>query len=64
MPLLSQLYRPSLMLLTDLYQITTAAAGWSSGMARREAVFQLAFREVPFGSGFTWSGACSRAGRS
>jgi len=53
MPLLSQLYRPSLMLLTDLYQITMAAAAWSSGVARREAVFDLIFREAPFGSGFT-----------
>ena len=53
MPLLSQLYRPSLMLLTDLYQITMAAAAWGSGVARREAVFHLIFREAPFGSGFT-----------
>ena len=53
MALLTELYRPSLMLLTDLYQLTMAAAAWRSGAARREAVFHLSFREAPFGSGFT-----------
>ncbi len=53
MPLLTELYRPSLMLLTDLYQLTMAAAAWDSGVARREALFHLVFREAPFGSGFT-----------
>ena len=53
MPLLTELYRPSLMLLTDLYQLTMAAAAWSSGASRREAVFHLTFREAPFQSGFT-----------
>ncbi|HET9036935.1 MAG TPA: nicotinate phosphoribosyltransferase [Myxococcaceae bacterium] len=53
MPLLTELYRPSLMLLTDLYQLTMAAAAWGSGAARRQTVFHLHFREAPFDGGFT-----------
>ncbi len=49
----SQLYRPSLALLTDLYQITMAAAAWRSGIAEQEAVFTLSFRRNPFDGGFT-----------
>jgi nicotinate phosphoribosyltransferase len=52
MPLLTELYRPSLMLLTDLYQLTMAAAAWGSGAARRQTAFHLLFREAPFNSGF------------
>ncbi|HYR58244.1 MAG TPA: nicotinate phosphoribosyltransferase [Chthoniobacteraceae bacterium] len=40
-------------LLTDLYQLTMAAAFWKSGTAAKEAAFQLIFRRQPFGSGFT-----------
>lgn len=40
-------------LLTDLYQLTMAAAYWKSGMSRREAVFHLFFRHHPFRGGFT-----------
>jgi nicotinate phosphoribosyltransferase len=47
------LYRPSLALLTDLYQLTMAQGYWKSGRAEREAVFQLAFRHHPFEGGFT-----------
>jgi len=53
MPLLTELYRPSLLLLTDLYQLTMAAAAWASGAARRETVFHLLFRRGPFDGGFT-----------
>jgi nicotinate phosphoribosyltransferase len=53
MPLLTELYRPSLLMLTDFYQLTMAAAAWGSGAARRETVFHLLFRRAPFGSGFT-----------
>jgi nicotinate phosphoribosyltransferase len=53
MPLLTELYRPSLLLLTDLYQLTMAAAAWGSGAARRETVFHLLFRRAPFDGGFT-----------
>ncbi|MFH0903435.1 MAG: nicotinate phosphoribosyltransferase [Pseudomonadota bacterium] len=48
----TDLYRPSLALLTDLYQITMAYAAWRSGWADREAVFHLFFRKNPFGGGF------------
>jgi nicotinate phosphoribosyltransferase len=49
----SQLYRPSLALLTDFYELTMAYAAWKSGMASREATFAISFRRAPFESGFT-----------
>jgi nicotinate phosphoribosyltransferase len=49
----SKLYRPSLALLTDFYELTMAYAAWKSGAARREAAFTLSFRKAPFESGFT-----------
>lgn len=39
-------------LLTDLYQLTMAAAYWKCGRAEREAVFHLFFRKLPFGGGY------------
>lgn len=48
----TELYRPSLALLTDLYQLTMAYAAWRSGGAKREAVFHLFFRKNPFDGGF------------
>jgi nicotinate phosphoribosyltransferase len=53
MPVPSQLYRPSLALLTDLYELTMAYAAWKEGIARREASFVLSFRRNPFEGGFT-----------
>jgi nicotinate phosphoribosyltransferase len=53
MPVPTDLYRPSLALLTDLYEITMAAAAWKSGIADEEAVFTLSFRKHPFQGGFT-----------
>ena len=50
---LSDLYRPGLGLLTDLYQLTMAYGYWRTGLSRREAAFHLEFRENPFGGGFT-----------
>ena len=50
---LSRLYRPSLALLTDLYELTMACGYWKSGTAEREAVFHVAFRHAPFRGGFT-----------
>ncbi len=44
-----------LTLLTDLYQRTMAQAYCQSGLAEREAVFHLFFREAPFGSGYAVS---------
>ncbi|HOY66483.1 MAG TPA: nicotinate phosphoribosyltransferase [Candidatus Ozemobacteraceae bacterium] len=46
------LYKPSLALLTDLYQLTMAYGYWKSGTADKEAVFTLFFRENPFHGGF------------
>jgi nicotinate phosphoribosyltransferase len=50
---LTQLYRPSLALLTDLYELTMAYGYWRSGTNNKEAVFHLHFRNPPFGGGFT-----------
>jgi nicotinate phosphoribosyltransferase len=49
---LPSLYRHSLALLTDLYQLTMAYAYWKNGLAEREAVFHLSFRHPPFGGQF------------
>jgi nicotinate phosphoribosyltransferase len=49
----TQLHRGSLALLTDFYQLTMAYGYWKSGNARKEAVFNLFFRENPFQSGFS-----------
>ena len=40
-------------LLTDLYQITMAAAYWQAHRADQHAVFHLLFRKHPFAGGFT-----------
>ncbi|OQW91346.1 MAG: nicotinate phosphoribosyltransferase [Beggiatoa sp. IS2] len=45
---LKQLYRHSLSLLTDLYQLTMAYGYWKSGKINQEAVFTLFFRTAPF----------------
>src|SRR3954471_19248241 len=49
----TDLYRHSLALLTDLYQLTMAYGYWKLGVAEREAVFNLTFRKQPFNSGFS-----------
>ena len=49
---LNELYRPSLSLLTDLYQLTMAYGYWKNGLAEREAVFHLFFRKNPFDGGY------------
>src|SRR5260370_21072132 len=51
--MLDGLYRQSLTLLTDLYQLTMASAAWKSGADKREAVFHLIFRHSPFEGGYT-----------
>jgi nicotinate phosphoribosyltransferase len=56
---LKELYRPSLSLLTDLYQLTMAYAYWKSGTLSRDAVFHLFYRNNPFGGGY--SVACGLA---
>ncbi|HET6611590.1 MAG TPA: nicotinate phosphoribosyltransferase [Kofleriaceae bacterium] len=49
---LRQLYRPSLALCTDLYQLTMAYGYFAAGMAHREVSFHLSFRTNPFGGGY------------
>jgi len=46
-------YRSSLMLLTDLYQLTMAHGYWKHGRHNNPAAFHLYFRKNPFGGGFT-----------
>lgn len=58
---LTSLYRPSLALLTDLYQLTMAYAHWKTGSYRKEAVFHLYFRNNPFAGGFTVACGLARA---
>ena len=41
---LAALYRSSLALATDLYQLTMAYGYWKAGVHEREAVFHLTFR--------------------
>ena len=50
---LKEIYRPSLALLTDLYQITMAYGYWQQGMADRESVFHLFYRKNPFKGGYS-----------
>jgi nicotinate phosphoribosyltransferase len=50
---LNALYRCSLALLTDLYQLTMAYGYWKTGPSDREAVFHLTFRRSPFQGGYT-----------
>ena len=52
MDALKTIYRPSLALFTDLYELTMAYGYWKSGIKDREAVFQLNFRRNPFEGGF------------
>ncbi|TWT73881.1 nicotinate phosphoribosyltransferase [Allorhodopirellula solitaria] len=50
---LTDLYRPTLSLLTDLYQLTMAYGYWKHGLAERESVFHLFFRKSPFAGGYS-----------
>ena len=49
---LAELYKPSLGLLTDLYQMTMAYGYWKTDKKDLEAVFHLFFRQNPFRGGF------------
>ena len=53
MSVLAAVYRPSLGLLTDLYELTMAKGYWKAGKQDHEAVFHLFFRHHPFQGGFT-----------
>jgi nicotinate phosphoribosyltransferase len=50
---IGRLYRDSLALLVDLYELTMIYAWWRAGRHRQEAAFHLFFRRNPFGGGFT-----------
>jgi nicotinate phosphoribosyltransferase len=52
MATLPELYRHSLSLLTDLYQITMAYGYWKLGRADFQGCFHLHYRKNPFGGGF------------
>lgn len=47
------LYKQSLALLTDLYQVTMAYAYWKNNLHTKEAAFHLFYRKRPFGGGYT-----------
>ncbi|MFQ5489273.1 MAG: nicotinate phosphoribosyltransferase [Phycisphaerae bacterium] len=49
----TSLYRPSLGLLTDLYQLTMAYGYHKSGVGDHQATFHLNFRQNPFAGGYT-----------
>ena len=49
---LHDVYKPSLALLNDLYQISMAYGYWKSGRHNYESMFQLFFRKIPFDGGF------------
>lgn len=47
------MYKGSLALLTDFYQLTMANGYFKKGMKEREAVFNLFFRKNPFSGGYS-----------
>lgn len=47
------IYKVSLALLTDLYELTMAQGYWEHGMEEYEAVFHVTFRKAPFQGGYT-----------
>lgn len=49
----SSIYKQSLALLTDFYQLTMCYGYWKAGLDRKETVFHLFFRKTPFRGGFT-----------
>lgn len=56
---LAAIYRTSLSLFTDLYQLTMAYGYWKQGCADRHAVFHLFFRKSPFNGGYAVSAGLS-----
>lgn len=53
MDVLKRIYRDPLALATDLYQLTMSYGYWKSGIADKEAVFNLFFRQNPFHGGYS-----------
>ena len=58
---LKSIYRESLSLLTDFYQLSMAYGYWKLGIAERESVFHLFFRRKPFNGGFAVSAGLETA---
>ena len=58
---LTEVYRPSLALLTDLYQLTMATGYWRAGLAERPACFSHFFRRAPFGGAYAVAAGLSDA---
>jgi len=58
---LAEVYRPSLALANDLYQLTMAQAYFSAGKRETEAAFHLFFRKNPFEGGFAVACGLARA---
>ena len=48
----ANLHSSSLSLLTDMYQLSMAYGYWKAGMERRESVFHMFYRTVPFDGRF------------
>ena len=46
------IYKSSLALFTDLYQLTMAYGYWKTNMLNRRAVFHLNFRKMPFSGSY------------
>jgi nicotinate phosphoribosyltransferase len=57
---LGQLYKGSLALLTDLYELTMAYGYWKAERQDQVAVFNLFFRSPPFDGGFTIAAGLAR----
>ncbi|MEM7785503.1 MAG: nicotinate phosphoribosyltransferase [Planctomycetota bacterium] len=58
---ISNLYRHSLSLLTDLYQLTMAYGYWKTGKSEQESIFHLYFRKNPFNGGYTVAAGLEQA---
>ncbi len=53
--MISKIYRVSLSLLTDFYQLTMTYGYWKKNIYNKEACFNVFFRERPFKSGYAVS---------
>lgn len=49
---MKKIYKTSLALFTDLYELTMAYGYWQSNMADRDALFHLTYRKWPFEGGY------------